>query len=381
MQYEAREEIDSAEIGRRGIVSYQWVILAVAVLTQAAVGAVSQGVPVLASFYRVELNLSSTQVGTFTAVLSLGAVFVATAAGWITDRFGVKPIFLLGPLLVGGSIFMLSTATSFAFALAFGFLAGIGHSLTNPSIAKAILYWFSLKRRATAMGVKQTGIPLSGTLAASILPAVALAFNWRYAMAALGVIVMACGLMVFALYRDPRSGPLSHKTRKAPSLKAIVSIMMDKNNWLVCALAGTLIGGQYCVVTYLILYLKDVLLFSPAVAGGFLAFVQLSGLGARVFLGALSDFVLGGRRKVVLVSCGFLAVAILAAVGTLGAGVPGLVLPLLMAALGVSIIGWHGIWITMMSESAPVETAGTSVGFGCSCRSRFLPGAVWLRGR
>lgn len=349
--------------GVERFVGYQWAILAIAVAAQAGTGSSTQAVPVLASFYQADLSLTLVEVGLFTSAISTATLLCGIASGWVTDRVGVRRMLLIGQVVSGGSIFALGAAPSFAFALPLAFFAGLGSSLSSPAIGKSILYWFPLKSRATAMGVKQTGIPLSGALAAALLPALALAFNWRYAMMALGVAVIILGVASFALYRDS-GGIVPHGTRKLPSLAGLKGVLLSKNNWLVAFLALTLVGSQFAVITYLMLYLRQVLLLSTAVAGGYLALVQMSGLGARVGWGLLSDFVLNGRRKAVLLSCGFIAISMLALIGLFGAETSPTVLVVLMIGLGVSLIGWHGVWITVLTESNSVEMAGTSMGFG-----------------
>lgn len=42
------------------------------------------------------------------------------------------------------------------------YLMGSGYSFTNPSTAKGVFDWFPQRRRATAMGAKQTGVPIGG---------------------------------------------------------------------------------------------------------------------------------------------------------------------------------------------------------------------------
>lgn len=346
-------------------INYQLVILLVAVSTQAAAGSTNQGVPVLASFYQTDLHLSSTEVGLFTAALIAGTLIVGLPAGFATYRFGVRVVLFLGQLMMGSSIVLLSMMPSFGFAVIFAFLAGCSHSFTNPAIAKGILYWFPLKRRATAMGIKQTGIPISGALAAIILPAVALAFNWRFAMLTLGLVVMVSGFVSLALYRHCPASTLQHANRRL-NFGAAKEVLKNKNTWVICAMAATLVGGQYCIVTYLILYLRDVFQMSPPAAGGYLAVVQISGLVARLLLGAVSDFALGGRRKVILIGCGVVGSIALLSIGMLDSGADPLLLISVMPLLGVSVVGWNGIWVTMMAESNSVEMAGMSMGLGSS---------------
>ncbi|MFH1485509.1 MAG: MFS transporter [Chloroflexota bacterium] len=354
-----------SKLAGNGFVGYQWVILAVAVGAQAGTGASTQAVPVLAFFYQADLRLTLAEVGLLTAAISAATLFCGVASGLVTDRVGVRRMLLTGQVLSGCSIMALSAAPSFAFMLPLGFLAGVGTSLTSPAIGKSILYWFPLKSRATAMGIKQTGIPLCGALAAAILPPLALAFDWRSAMMFLGVAVVVSGVASFAFYRDSGS-IVPQGSRKGPSLAGLKGVLLGKGNWLVAFLALMLVGSQFAVVTYLILYLKEVLLLSAAVAGGYLALVQMSGLGARIGWGFISDFVLKGRRKPVLLSCGFIATTMLALIGMSGADANPAVLVILMVGLGVSLIGWHGIWITVLTELNSVEMAGTAMGFGAT---------------
>ncbi|MBI2907483.1 MAG: MFS transporter [Chloroflexi bacterium] len=349
--------------GLPGFLGYQYVILLAAVLAQTAVSTSNNGVPVLASFYQADLRLSAMEVGLFSGAIGFGAHVVAIAAGWITDRFGVRPVLFLGQAVVGLAIVLLAAMPSFGLAIVFALMAGIGHGLGNPAITKAVLYWFPLQRRATAMGIKQTGVPIAGTLAAAILPAVALAFDWRFAMTGLGMAAIAAGVVTFLLYRDSDT-TIPQKAGKPLTFAAVRPILRNKNTWLICGLGTALVAGQNCVVTYLILYLKDVQQLTPAVAGGYLALAQMSGLAARVLLGLLSDFCLGGRRKVVMVGCGFLGTAMLSLTATFSADTSGAFLPLVVIGLGMSTIGWNAIWVTMMVESSSVEVAGIALGFG-----------------
>ncbi|MDP2954056.1 MAG: hypothetical protein Q8O76_12160 [Chloroflexota bacterium] len=80
---------------------YQWVILAVAVTAQTSAATSTQAVPVLASFYQEDLRLTSGDVGLFTASFALAMTFTSLAAGWITDRFGVRRSLFLGQMVVG----------------------------------------------------------------------------------------------------------------------------------------------------------------------------------------------------------------------------------------------------------------------------------------
>ena len=55
---------------------------------------------------------------------------------------------------------------------------GLGYGLVNPATAKGVLEWFEPTRRATAMGIKQTGVPIGGLLASACAAAVVV-ISWR----------------------------------------------------------------------------------------------------------------------------------------------------------------------------------------------------------
>ena len=58
------------------------------------------------------------------------------------------------------------------------FVMGLGYGLVNPVTAKGVINWFEPKRRASAMGIKQTGMPLGGMLA-SAAAVVVVVVSWR----------------------------------------------------------------------------------------------------------------------------------------------------------------------------------------------------------
>src|SRR4030067_852301 len=76
----------------------------------------------------------------------------------------------LGFLLMGTFFFIFSFSGSFLLASCLLLLMGIGVGCSQVSAAKAVMDWFPFKGRATAMGVKQTGINVGGVLSSSLVP-------------------------------------------------------------------------------------------------------------------------------------------------------------------------------------------------------------------
>ena len=155
--------------------SYRWIILAVLTATQigSSIAALSFGP--LAPFLQETLNINRAQVGLCTSFLYFGSILVSIPSGRLADLIGVRRILLIGPALMGGFFLIISQITSFRMLWLFTLCAGMGYGVINPSTAKAIVYWFSVRGRATALGIKQSGVTAGAAIAAVALPASAIA--------------------------------------------------------------------------------------------------------------------------------------------------------------------------------------------------------------
>ena len=113
-----------------------------------------------------DLDLSVTQFGLLVTAYNGAQAAGALPAGGLVDRLGVGWVLALALVILAAATAMLGQATDFTFALGSVAVMGLGYSLVNPATARGVLEWFPPERRATAMGVKQTGVPLGGILAA-----------------------------------------------------------------------------------------------------------------------------------------------------------------------------------------------------------------------
>lgn len=96
----------------------------------------------------------------FSSIFFLGAFFLSIPMGWLVDSVGVYWTMAVGQLIVGSFILCISLVNSFHTICGLLFLAGMGHGTINPSTGKAVMSWFSIRGRATAMGINNTGIPM-----------------------------------------------------------------------------------------------------------------------------------------------------------------------------------------------------------------------------
>ena len=330
---------------------YRWVVLAAGVLAQASSAAVLQGLPGLAPQLRSEYGLSLTGLGVLLASVTVGLLSTLVLWGALADRFGERWV-MTGGLLLAVVALLGATATSTVEPLiAWLVLAGAAGASVNAASGRAVLGWFAPAERGTAMGLRQTALPLGAGLAAVILPPVARAGGLDRAFELLAVGCLVGAVVVALLVRE---GP-----QQSARVPGGLSPARDPRIRRLGLVSLLLVVPQFVVVAFLVVYLVDEHDVRPATAALALAAVQLGGGAARIVAGRWSDR-LGRRvlplRRVALAVAGLFAVE---------AGLEGLdvvaAVPVLMLA-GVVAISWNGLAFTAVGELAGPGRAGTALG-------------------
>jgi MFS transporter, ACS family, hexuronate transporter len=369
------------------LLRYRWVALAMAFTAQWSNALVAQAVPPLAPLFQPELGLTKSEVGIFASVTFAGSWVVLILSGSLSDRVGVRKMLFAGQMLMAAPMLMMAVAGSFLHGVVIMFLAGLGRGTILPASTKAIMDWFPPSTRATAMGLKQTGMPVAGLITALALPAIGLTLGWRYAVALVGLLIIAGGIATGLLYRDVVR-PAQTSGRGTGLRAELGGLVRNANVWIIGLVSILFVTTQLSFITYLPLYLKEVVLlpFVPdeaariVAAGGYLGVAHAGGIFGRVFWGVVSDRLFGGRRMLVLALVAAICAVALFALAQAGAGYPLWVLTILAFALGASAIGWNGIHQTAMVEVAGRARAATGVGLMMSLSQVGLVGGPPLFG-
>jgi len=286
-------------------------------------------------------------------------------AGWLVDRIGIRWMLLIGGVAGGAFVTGMFFITTFTQGLVFMALTGMGLGCLVPSTTKAILMWFSVKERAMAMGLKQTGVNVGGIIAASTLPALALVLSWRHGFVGIGFMGIVIGIIAFILYREPpqtdslNAAGLATSSELTPS---VVEIFKGREIWLLASAAMCLMAVEFSAIAYLVLYLKESLLFPVVTAGFFLAVAEASGAFGKPLAGLVSDRLFHGHRKGVYISMCCIAGAMCLILAFLQQGSPSWVIVPLCFILGFTAIGWGGLQLTLVGEIAGEKLAGTVTG-------------------
>jgi MFS family permease len=218
----------------------------------------------------------------------------------------------------------------------------------------ALLRVFEPAQRGMAMGWRQLGVPLGGTLGAAILPALAAVGGVRLAMAGAGVAATATAL-AFAVVSDGR--PARVATGAGQSVMGVLRIPGFKPLLAVGLLYVLALGA---ILAHYVGALRDAGLSHAEAAAGFAA-LNVTAAVSRIVWGRVADGGGGTRRARTLTEIGILTVAATCVMPLVLAVVP-------TAALAFGIVvafgafGMNGVLYLLAGELAGPSRAGRAVG-------------------
>ena len=209
-----------------------------------------------------DLSLSVTQVGLLVTAYYGAQTVGAFPAGGLVDRLGVGWSLVLAQVILIAGAISLSQANDFAAAFGSCAVMGLGYSLTNPASARGVLEWFPPERRATAMGIKQTGVSIGGVLAAGNGALVTL-LSWQSIMWIIAGVTAASALLSLRLAERP-------SWRAGGSFRSVIAhlseVVRDRNLGLLFAAGGFYNMGQMNFFAYLTLFMREAAQATPAMA-------------------------------------------------------------------------------------------------------------------
>lgn len=339
---------------------YPWVVLLAAVLVQTSASFGNQAISPLAPFLLRDLDITRFQIGLLVAATYIGALFVLIPAGGLSDRVGVRRLFLLGPVAAGLTLACSGLVPSYAWLFAPLALYGVANGFSLPPTTRAIVDWFPPRRAGLPMGIKQTGVALAGVILGVVAPPLAAAYGWRGALVGLGLLTATCGLVAWLLFRDPEREP--RQTAEHPP-RGFTHLLHNRGMLLLGGVTWIYAGVQLSISGFLVLFLKERFGLSDQHAGALFSIAQAGGVSGRIGWGLFSDAILGGRRRPVMALIGVLAAISACALSLVSDQTPGVILAVMVAVTGLSSIGWNGINMTFVAEIAGRHASATAAGF------------------
>ncbi len=346
-------------VTRRGK-TYRWHILSAALLVQVTISIVTQAFPALVPFAKSDLHLTRAEVGIFATILNLGTMIALLPAGWAVDVIGERRVLIAGGIATGILTVIASLAPGFVILVPLFVLVGVAGATPTPAGSTAIISAFPLKDRGFVMSVRQTGVPLGGAIAALLLPPIAVVTGWRQALVIAAALAILGAIVSFLMLRHvPRREQLAVRGERG-TWRAVAT-----RDATLIGLAGIFLAlGQFVLVSYIALYLFEIWHLPVTLSSLYLVAANVGGVGGRLLWGTISDRLFAGSRRSPLILVSLMAAAGFAVLAWLPLTTPGAgILPLVLF-LGITVIGWNGVYIALLSEIAPPDKRGRSVAYG-----------------
>jgi ACS family hexuronate transporter-like MFS transporter len=355
---------------------YRWVICALLFAATAINYVDRQTIGVLKPTLQAELKWTESSYADIVFWFQCAYAIGYLAFGPIIDRIGARlgyaiafTVWTVSHIAHG----FVHTITQFALVR---FTLGLGESGGFPSSLKAVSEWFPQQERALAVGVFNAGSNIGAIVTPLVVPAITLAWGWRAAFVATGVVTFVWLIAWLAMYRSPafhqRVTPeeLSYiRAGDAPVTAASVSwlkLLRLRETWAY-ALGKFLTDPIWWLYLFWLpdflskRYNLDLKSFGPPLVAIYL----MSDVGSVVGGWGSSKLMKSGRtanvaRKITMLICALLVTPIVVAqfVGQLWGAV---------AIIGLATAAhqaWSANLMTLPSDMFPRVAVGSVVGIG-----------------
>jgi YNFM family putative membrane transporter len=135
-------------------------------------------------------------------------------SGLLSDRLGRRPMIVTAFASVGVLSLTAALTPGFAALLAIRFLAGLLGSLAPSSLMASVGDLFPAERRARAMGWFNMGFSFAAIGGVPVMGALGGALGWRWAFAAIGVVMLVLTAACGAGSRASRPRPPARASRR-----------------------------------------------------------------------------------------------------------------------------------------------------------------------
>ncbi len=355
---------------------HRWKVLAAGVIANAAFSVAFSGIPMTAILMRSGYQLDTQTLGLALGLMGLGIALSELPWGLLTDRWGDRPVLLLG--LCGTAVALAAMALwaspSPAYIPPFGLLAGglvlvglLGGSVNGAS-GRAVMGWFAEGERGLAMSIRQTAVPLGGAIGAPLLTSLATHAGFAAVYGVLAALCLGAAAFAALWIQEPPQSPLRSKAA-APDhvITTTPGPLRDLQAWRMAAGIGILCAPQFAVLSFGTVFLHDHAQLGLGAAAALMSVVQLASMALRIWSGRWTDR--HRNRPAFLRACCQLTLALFAGLAGLswaghpaGSAAMGGALMVMLGICGICVSAWHGVAYTQLAGMAGAARAGTALG-------------------
>lgn len=327
---------------------------------QAFVSMAAYTVPIFAPTAAEEIGIPATAAGVY--------VSLTYAASMLSSLWSVDFIVRFGALRVSQACLVLcalglslTAAASLPACVLSALVLGLGYGPTTPASSHVLSRSTPAHLMSLIFSIKQTGVPLGGSLAGAIVPALVLSGGWKIAAMTVGALCVLTALLLepiragIDVNREP-ARPISFRGATGP----LRQVMSHRPLRRLVIMSFVYSGMQMCLVTYLVIYLTGNIGMTLVAAGLTLSAAQIAGAVGRIIWGVIADRFL--RPPLVLGLIGVTMSVGAAATASFSPAWPYAAVWIFTALFGASAIGWNGVYLAEVARLAPAARVSAATG-------------------
>lgn len=336
--------------------------------------------PILAPDAQQDIGVSAAAVGLVTALIYLASVPSALISGLLVSRIGAIRVSQLCVLFASTGIILISTGDPLIIVIG-ALVVGIGYGAVTPSSSTVLADQAPENVRSLIFSIKQSGVPIGGAIAGTLVPFLIYRFGWREAAIITGLIGFFV-IVLAQLIQKKIDRPTLGSPELAQSLsliKPIKFVFADRKLRELAVSSFAFSGMQMSLGSYLVVMLTEQAQLTVAVAGYALSVAMIAGVIGRLFWGGLADYGISPRR--VLGFLGFLMGLSASAICFVNSEFSITLVYVLAFFFGASAVGWNGVYIAEVARIAPTGQTGMATGGSLAMTYSgvvLLPTSFWL---
>jgi MFS family permease len=327
--------------------------------------------PFLADRLAEEFGISRAWLGMYLFIQNIAAIAAAMGCGALIVRLGPLRISQYCLLLMGGSLFVISTGVLWLYPLA-AILLGAA-SVSTPASSHILARFCPPRLAPLIFSVKQTGVPVGALIGGLLIPALlglgiySATLRNSVHLDAFGT-AFVCGVLVYSIAVILQPLRAHFDSDRKPDTKFSFSgavqtmriVVSDAKLRDLAMLSFTLGGLQSIWSGFFILFLIDRLEYTEVEAGTAFAIASFTAVGARILWGWLGSTIVSPR--VVLGMLCILATisAVLTGFYDVGWSLNGLIAVAIV--YNISSLSWHGVLLAETARLAPEGQVGGITG-------------------
>ena len=302
-----------------------------------------------------EMRLSNSSIGSLSTSRMVAGGVLNLIAGVLADRLPHRWVSILTASMcfLGIFYFLLGWAPNFGVLVFAAVFSSIAITLWHPSAIGALARRFS-KQRGLAISLHGSGGSVGEALGPLFAGALLLVFTWREIFQLSAIPALTAGGVIWVLLRQiPVT--IGNPTPIQEYFKAVTEFLGNRRLQVLLVMVACFSTATGSLMTFLPIYLREDVGFSPFEVGFFVALSQGVGIISQPLMGYLSDR--HGRRSVLLPAT--LALGVLLLILYI---VPfGIFLIITIVALGAFAFPLLAVFLASASDIAGEDLQATTV--------------------